>query len=205
MKIFTAAGILTVAAALSACGGAAGEDQQTAANKKVLNVASQPANPTGSNSGPQPNAATPAGFPADPQIAAGQPAGNSANNTEPAAATQPPPVSEEEMTPLQRARKERIDALKARDKGDPNAPPVVTPVPAPDDSTYSASLTKDMVETRTFNSHPSIAKVVKTVSGKRSSIKVYFRNGKTKDLAGDAIKDLGKVPAEDIVRIAGAQ
>ena len=186
----------------AACGGAAGEPANTRSNANVnantQNITNTAVN-VGSNADVQNVNAPQAGIPAEPA------ANMRTLDPETAAAEMqatPETVKEEDMTPLQRARKERLDQLRKMDKGDPNAPIQSTPVPAPDNSEYSASLTKDMVETRTFKVHPVIAKAVRTTTPKTSTLRIYFRDGSIKDLPGSSVKDLAKAPAEELIRAA---
>lgn len=60
---------------------------------------------------------------------------------------------------------------------------------APDNSTFKSTLGKDgAVETRTFQNHPQISKVVRTTKGNDRTLKVYLKNGKVYDM------DPGKYP-----------
>ena len=76
--------------------------------------------------------------------------------------------------------------------------------PAPDNSTFSSQLTDVARETRTFQRHPQLLKVEKTIEPGKSSIKVFLRGGKVIDLPGDRIDSLATIPAADIMGLIGA-
>lgn len=75
--------------------------------------------------------------------------------------------------------------------------------PAPEDSTMTATLTDFARETRTWKSHPVLAKVEKVHDGGEGSIKVYLRSGKVIDLPGKAIAQLDQISAASVLQIAG--
>ena len=73
--------------------------------------------------------------------------------------------------------------------------------PAPDDSEIKTALGENLVQTRTFHSHPQIAKVEKTTilgSGEaRTTIKVYLKNGQVKEIR---LANALTAPAADILK-----
>lgn len=76
---------------------------------------------------------------------------------------------------------------------------------APEDSEFTMTLTDVGIETRTFKSHPQIDKVVKTIKPGSSSIKVYLKNGKVFDVAGDKIPSVKTASTSDILIAAGVK
>ena len=75
-------------------------------------------------------------------------------------------------------------------------------VAAPDDSEVTAALARDLVKTRTFRSHPTIAKVEEITDGtniNRKTIKVYLKSGSVKEIPDGKIGDPMTVPAATIV------
>ncbi len=76
--------------------------------------------------------------------------------------------------------------------------------PAPEDSEFAVILTNAAVELRTFKSHPQLLKVEKRSSGGDSVVRVFLKNGKTVDLPGEKIPQLGTETAARILEIAGA-
>ena len=95
--------------------------------------------------------------------------------------------------------------------GDPSAPkPTIETVlknserPAPEDSVFAVALVDNVVERRTFLKHPIIAKVEKVTNGDgTSSLKVVTRNGKTFELAGNAIGPVSTASTTTILRAIG--
>jgi hypothetical protein len=83
--------------------------------------------------------------------------------------------------------------------------PVATgprPVAAPDDSEVTATLARDLVKTRTFKSHPTLAKVEEITDGgniNKKTIKVYLKSGAVKEIPDGKIGDPMTVPASTIV------
>lgn len=73
--------------------------------------------------------------------------------------------------------------------------------PAPDDSDVKTELKDNLVQTRTFHSNPTIAKVERTTSlagGNAHSVtKVYLKNGQVKEID---IKDPLTASAADIIK-----
>lgn len=76
---------------------------------------------------------------------------------------------------------------------------------APDNSEIFAELGEIPIETRVFKNHPQLVKVVKSGLPGRQTIKVYLKGGKTVDLPGDKIANLGTEPAANILLAAGIQ
>jgi hypothetical protein len=85
----------------------------------------------------------------------------------------------------------------------PAARPFQEGRPAPDDSTFTSTLTDVGRETRTFHKHPQLLKVEKVIEIGKQSIKVYLRNGSVIDLPGEKIPNLSTIPASEILRMAG--
>jgi hypothetical protein len=74
---------------------------------------------------------------------------------------------------------------------------------APENSEFTMTLTDVGIETRTFKSHPKLDKVVKTVKPGSSSIKIYLKNGKVVEVAGDKIQALKTASTTVILAAAG--
>jgi hypothetical protein len=74
--------------------------------------------------------------------------------------------------------------------------------PAPDDSRIITELTDVPTETRIFNSHPVLQKVIKTGLPPNQRIKIHVKGGKIIELPGDKIPNM-IAPAETIMREAG--
>jgi hypothetical protein len=76
---------------------------------------------------------------------------------------------------------------------------------APDDSVFSASMNKNgmPVETRTFNSHPILAKVEKQFLGKEVKYKVYLRNGKVLEGPADKLENYRVMGPGNILEAVG--
>ena len=78
--------------------------------------------------------------------------------------------------------------------------------PAPDDSTFSAEMngSGQPVETRTFRSHPILAKIEKiTVSPRDYVFKIYLRNGKVVESKSDDLKDFRVIAPLNILDAIG--
>lgn len=84
-----------------------------------------------------------------------------------------------------------------------NVKPLVQP--APENSEFTMTLTDVGTETRTFKNHPQIDKVVKMVKPGSSSIKIYLKNGKVVDVAGDKIPVLKTASTTAILAAAGVK
>jgi len=76
---------------------------------------------------------------------------------------------------------------------------------APDNSEMFAELGEVPIETRVFKNHPQLIKVVKSGIPPNQTIKVYLKGGKTVDLPGDKITNLGVEPAANILQAVGIQ
>lgn len=76
---------------------------------------------------------------------------------------------------------------------------------APDDSVFTVSMNKDGVpiETRTFNSHPILAKVEKQFLGKEIKYKVYLRNGKVLEGPADKLENYRVMGPGNILEAVG--
>jgi len=80
------------------------------------------------------------------------------------------------------------------------------PVQAPDDSEVTVALARDLVKTRTFKSHATIAKVEEITDGSNinhKTIKVYLKSGDVKEIPTTKIGDPMTVPAATIVSAIG--
>lgn len=79
-------------------------------------------------------------------------------------------------------------------------------MPAPDDSTFSAEMNGkgQPVETRTFKSHPVLAKVEKiTMSPRDYVFKIYLKNGKVVESKSDQLKDFRVISPLNILDVIG--
>jgi hypothetical protein len=76
---------------------------------------------------------------------------------------------------------------------------------APDNSEMFAELGEVPIETRVFKNHPQLIKVVKSGIPPNQTIKVYLKGGRTVDLPGDKITNLGIEPAANILQAVGIQ
>jgi hypothetical protein len=75
---------------------------------------------------------------------------------------------------------------------------------APDDSTLTTvSRGKDFVETRTFRSHPTLAKVEKIMDGKTTKYKVYLKNGKVVEAPSEKLENMPALSPENILDAIG--
>jgi PBP1b-binding outer membrane lipoprotein LpoB len=75
---------------------------------------------------------------------------------------------------------------------------------APDDSIItSGSRGKDFLETRTFKSDPTIAKVEKIMDGKTTKYKVYLKNGKVVDAPADKMTEFAAMAPANILDAIG--
>ena len=83
----------------------------------------------------------------------------------------------------------------------PPPPPRVTE--APDNSTFSVSLTDVAREVRTFRDNPTLIKVEREMSGKGQTARVYLKNGKVITLPGDKLEGLANLSALEILIRAG--
>lgn len=75
--------------------------------------------------------------------------------------------------------------------------------PASDNSEIFTELKDVPTETRVFKSHPQLIKVVKTGVPGKMTIKVYLKNGKIVDVAGDKFPNLGAETAGSILDAVG--
>ncbi len=79
-------------------------------------------------------------------------------------------------------------------------------LPAPDDSTFSAEMNAkgQPVETRTFKSHPVLAKVEKITTSPREYVfKVYLKNGKVIESKSEKLKDFRVIAPVNILDAVG--
>jgi hypothetical protein len=74
--------------------------------------------------------------------------------------------------------------------------------PAPDNSEVSVSLGEYPIETRTFKSHPQLAKVerIQDVANKKTIVKVYLKNGQVRELGDGKIQNPMGAAANDILQ-----
>lgn len=95
------------------------------------------------------------------------------------------------------------DIVTADNKATAKQPEVVpAEMPAPDNSTYSAEMNASgqPVETRTFKSHPTLAKIQKiTLSPRDYVFKIYFKNGKTVESKSEELKQFRFIAPENIL------
>ncbi len=127
--------------------------------------------------------------------------------------TNPAPASSGQANvgenPTTLTRNKKIDAMREAGK-DPNAPkPDIEAIlrqstrPAPENSEFSVALTDILVERRTFLKDPLLAKVEKTTEGEKSTIRVFLKDGRTKDLPGESINPVSTVSIASILKAAG--
>lgn len=77
-------------------------------------------------------------------------------------------------------------------------------IPAADNSEVVTTLNeKGAVETRTFKSHPVLARVEKTTFGREVQLKVHLKNGKVIPVQSEKIKNFTNDSAEQILQAAG--
>jgi len=77
---------------------------------------------------------------------------------------------------------------------------------APDDSVVtSGSRGKEFFEMRTFNNHPTLAKVEKIMDGATTKFKVYLKNGKVLEAPADKMSNFTAMAPENILAAAGVQ
>lgn len=76
---------------------------------------------------------------------------------------------------------------------------------APDDSTFNATMDAKgmMMEVRTFNNHPVLAKVERVFTSPNKTIKVYLKNGKVISLSEDKLENFAAVAPANILLAAG--
>lgn len=76
--------------------------------------------------------------------------------------------------------------------------------PAPDNSEITIRLDQFPIETRTFKSHPQLAKVerIQDVANKKTVVKVYLKNGQVKELPENTVQNAMAAPAAEIVKAA---
>ncbi|MEO8648392.1 MAG: hypothetical protein ABI539_04420, partial [Acidobacteriota bacterium] len=87
--------------------------------------------------------------------------------------------------------------------GTDSPPPPPTAIAAPDNSVFTAVLTDVATEIRTFKDHPQLLKVEKQTGTDWSRIKVFLKDGRVIELAGDKINSLGTASAASILAAAG--
>lgn len=91
-------------------------------------------------------------------------------------------------------------------KGDPTKNAKVQNItnPAPDNSEITMSLGQFPVETRTFKSNAQLAKVerIQDVANKKTTVKVYLRNGQVKELPENAVQNPMAASAAEILQAA---
>lgn len=135
------------------------------------------------------NASSPPAVPAGPQVSASEQTANTATAPE----------------SIQDIRGRRADILRAPTGAQTGTASAPKPSlhPAPDNSVYSVVLTDAAVETRAFKNHPQLLKVEKRNDAKRSSIKVFLRDGRVINLPGEKIEALATAPASAILSAAG--
>ena len=108
-------------------------------------------------------------------------------------------------SPTAATRNKRLDAIR-RAGNDPSAPKPDTEEilkqstrPAPENSEFAVALTDILVERRTFLKHPVLVRVEKVTEGEKSTIRVQTRDGKVRELPGEAIPTLSTVSSSTIL------
>jgi hypothetical protein len=98
------------------------------------------------------------------------------------------------------------DNLRVLPVSQPNNLPIGTR-PAPDDSTFSATMNKqgNPVETRVFNSHPLLAKVERTIIGRDSKYRVFLKNGKILEAPAEKMNNFSALAPENILDAIGLE
>lgn len=76
---------------------------------------------------------------------------------------------------------------------------------APDDSTFTGTMNSkgQPMEIRTFNNHPTLARVEKTFLGKSVQYKVFLKNGKVLDADPEKMSNFAAMSPENILEIVG--
>lgn len=77
-------------------------------------------------------------------------------------------------------------------------------VAAPDNSEITTSLGQFPVETRTFKSHPQLAKIekIQDVANNKTIVKIYLRNGQVKEVPENITIEPLSAPAAFIMQVA---
>jgi hypothetical protein len=96
--------------------------------------------------------------------------------------TQPTPTTDGNIYPL--ANSANMGNVKPIKAGTPQGRP------APDDSVIYSELKDVPTETRVFNSHPVLLKVVKTGLPPNQVVKIYVKGGKVIDLPADKVPNM---------------
>lgn len=79
-------------------------------------------------------------------------------------------------------------------------------MPAADNSEITSTLNeKGGLDTRTFKSHPLLAKIERTTEGREVRLKVYLKNGKVIELPPGKIGNFANDSAAQILQAAGVQ
>lgn len=77
-------------------------------------------------------------------------------------------------------------------------------VPAGDNSEITSVVNENgVIETRTFKSHPTLAKIERTFAGREVKVKVFLKNGQVAEMPADDITDFVNEPADQILRSLG--
>lgn len=84
--------------------------------------------------------------------------------------------------------------------------PETNEMPAPDNSTFSTEMNSkgQPVETRTFKSHPVVAKIEKITMNSRDYVfKIYLKNGKVVESKSEKLKDFRVIAPANILDAIG--
>jgi hypothetical protein len=98
----------------------------------------------------------------------------------------------------------KLDKLRSGNGGGP-APAGAQPLrrEAPDNSLYWSTLTDVALETRQFRDNAQIGKVEKVNDGRKSTIKIYLRNGKLVEVPGEKVADISRESVTTFINLAG--
>ncbi len=80
-----------------------------------------------------------------------------------------------------------------------------TTLTAPEDSEYTMQLTDVGVETRTFKNHPQLLKVVKTITAKEQTVKVYLKDGRVIPIPAEKVSSMRIDAAATFLNAAGVK
>ena len=130
---------------------------------------------------------------------------NAPPSTPPASSPTPPPPTSPAPPPVQSPTRSSVPQ-RGRGPAGGEVFPGPRAVAAPDDSEVTVALARDLVKTRTFKSHATLAKVEEITDGSNinhKTIKVYLKSGEVKEIPTTKIGDPMTVPAATIVSAIG--
>lgn len=80
-------------------------------------------------------------------------------------------------------------------------------LPAPDNSSVSTTMGKDgsFIETRTFNGDKDISKVVRISDGRKQTVNIYLKSGRTVSVDPSNVKMMTSVPISIFKDLAGVK